>query len=38
MIDTILFSQMYIDFKQAWELTEKLIFTVENHRRVLTII
>ena len=37
-MDTNLFSQMYLDFKQALELTEKLIFTVESHRRALTVI
>jgi hypothetical protein len=38
MIDTIHFSQMDPDFKQAWEPTEKLIFTIKSHGKVPAII
>jgi hypothetical protein len=39
IMDTTLFhSQMHLDFKQAWSLTEKLILTVERCRGVLTVL
>jgi peptidoglycan/xylan/chitin deacetylase (PgdA/CDA1 family) len=38
IMDTTLFSQMHLDFEQAWNLTEKLILTVERQRGVLTIL
>ena len=34
IMDTTLFNQIYLDFKQAWNLTEELILTVERHRGV----
>jgi peptidoglycan/xylan/chitin deacetylase (PgdA/CDA1 family) len=38
IMDTTLFSQMHLDFDEAWKLTEKLILTVESYRGVLTIL
>ncbi len=39
IMDTTLFhSQMRLDFKQAWTLTERLILTVEQCRGVLTVL
>jgi len=38
IMDTTLFSQMHLNFNQAWKLTEKLIDTVENYKGVLTIL
>ncbi len=36
--NTTLFSQIHLDFNQAWKLTEKLIDTVERHKSVLTVL
>jgi hypothetical protein len=37
-MDTTIFSQMHLDFKQAWNISEKLILTVERQRGVLTVL